>query len=166
MSCCVCTSGILHRTHRKRRPSTDGYAPPARGSDDPPSSFFPLRCVPNGTQRIPLASYAIENDMRGAPNDQLANAGFSLGSPEMRMVLQSFNHCHNARGQSFRSIGLVLGRVSANFKQPRSCHRRADDLYRHSASSSCSLPQMHFGGGNSRSVPQERSQAFISSSLM
>ena len=39
-------------------------------------------------------------------------------------------------------------------------------IYRHSVSSSCCLRHTHFGGGDSCFVPQERSQAFMSSCLM
>ena len=134
----------------------------------PRSRLFPLRSVKNGLDRDPLAAHPVENDVGSPSDDQLPNPRLDSGSTEIGMNLQSFHHCHEARGQSFRCLRIVQGNVGVNFAEPRARQGRPDDFYRHTASrqkasSSCSLPQTHFGGGNSRSVPQERSQAFMSS---
>lgn len=81
------------------------------------------------------------------------------------MIPQSFDYRDDPGGEPFRCIGLIHSHVSTNFPEPRSRQRRPDDLYRHSASSSWSLPQTHLGGGSSWSVPQDKSQAFRSSCL-
>ena len=81
------------------------------------------------------------------------------------MLFQSFGQRDDSRRQSLCGVRLVPGNVSPYLLQPRTCQRRPDNLYRHRASSSCCRPQAHLGGGISRSVPQESSQAFMSSCL-
>jgi len=82
------------------------------------------------------------------------------------MISQRFHDRHDANRQTFGGARLIQGDVGTNFLEADSSEWRPDNLYRHSDSSSWFLPQTHLGGRNSWSVPQERSQAFISSCLM
>jgi hypothetical protein len=79
------------------------------------------------------------------------------------MFFQGFNQGNDPGGQPRSRVRLVLGNVVPYLPQPRQGPRRPDDLYWHNVSSSCCLPQAHFGGGSSRSVPHESSHAFMSS---
>jgi hypothetical protein len=81
------------------------------------------------------------------------------------MLFQSLGKGNDARCQPFCSVRLVSSHKGSYLLKSRQRPRRPDNLYRHSASSSCFLPQAHFGGGNSLSVPHESSQAFMSSCL-
>jgi len=82
------------------------------------------------------------------------------------MISQRFHNGHDANRQAFGGVGFIQGDIGTNFLETASSEWRPDDLYRHSDSSSWFLPQTHLGGGSSWSVPQERSQAFMSSCLM
>jgi hypothetical protein len=84
----------------------------------------------------------------------------------MRMIPQGFYNRHNTRCQTLGAIRFIQSDVRSNFLESGPSQWRPDDLYRHNDSSSWFLPQTHLGGGNSWSVPQERSQAFMSSCLM
>jgi hypothetical protein len=130
------------------------------------SAFSVLCCVPNCADRYPLLLDAIEDDIRSATDDQLADAWLGSGAAEVRMILQRFHEGDDSRGEAFSCVGLVDCDVGANLLQARACEGRPKDFYRHSSSSSCFLPQAHFGGADSWFVPQERSQAFMSSCLM
>jgi hypothetical protein len=54
-----------------------------------PSQLFPLRSVPNGTDNHSLAPHTIENNVRSAADDQLADARLGPGAPEARTVLKA-----------------------------------------------------------------------------
>ncbi len=82
------------------------------------------------------------------------------------MISQGFHNCDDAHCHTFGSIRFIQSDIGTNFLETGSSEWRPDDLYRHSDSSSWFLPQTHLGGGNSWSVPQERSHAFMSSCLM
>lgn len=83
----------------------------------------------------------------------------------MGMKFESFHDGDNAGCETFGGVRLVESDEGVNFAETGQSQRRPDYRYRHSDSSSWTLPQMHFGGGNSRFVPQESNQAFISSFL-
>ena len=122
--------------------------------------------MPNRADNNPLPLYAIQDDVRSASNHQLPNPRPSPNPPQMRMISQSFDHRDNPYREPFRRFRFVPSNIITNFTQARSCQGGPDNLYWHSVSSSCSLPQAHFGTGNSCSVPHDRSQAFMSSFLM
>ena len=122
-----------------------------------------LRGMPDRADNHALPAHSIKYRVRCSPDNQLANSRFRSRSPKIRVHLQSLHHRDNSCSQMFCSLGFVQRHEGMNFPQPCPCQRRPDNLYRHSASSSWSFPQAHFGGGNSRSVPQESSQAFMSS---
>lgn len=160
------------------RSANSGQALPAAGRLDevPPSGNLKrlcgrpavprpprLRSVPNGGDRNPFAPHPVENQIRSASNHQFTNSRLTSSTAQVRMVFQSFDQGDDPRRQRLSRISLVPGHVGSYLPQPRTRQRRPDDLYRHSASSLCGLPQTHFGGGSSRSVPHERSQAFMSS---
>ncbi len=113
-----------------------------------------------------LSADTVDNDVGSPADDQLPNSRPGTSAAKGGMMSESFHDRHDARCQPFRGLGVLQGVVGADFLKAGSGEWRPDDLYRHRASSSCSLPQTHFGGGNSRSVPQERSQAFMSSCRM
>ena len=98
---------------------------------------------------------------------------------------QCFEDRNDASGRALGGFRLVQGYEGPNFLKASEGQRRPDDLeratfFRHvfgwgrsqprergrGGSSAWTLPQTHFGGGNSRSVPQESSQAFMSSCRM
>jgi len=130
------------------------------------SKLSPLRSVPDGADNNPPTTYAVQNDIRSAANDQLADSRLGSGPAQAGMVSESFYDGDDSRGQPLRRIRLVPCDVDANLLKPRSRQGRPDDLYRHTGPSSCSAPQTHLGSGNSWSVPQERSHAFMSSCRM
>jgi hypothetical protein len=106
--------------------------------------------------------HSIKHHIRSAANDRLATIRLRAHSAQVGMLPARFDNCHNAGGEPGGSHRLVPGDLNPNLLQPRSCQRRPDDLP-HTASSSWALLQTQFGGGSSRSVPQESSQAFMSS---
>ena len=122
--------------------------------------------MPDRADNNPLPLHAVQNNIRSAPNHQLSNPRLSPNPPQMRMSSQSFDHGHNPHSEPFRRLRFVTRHICANLQQP--CPRQSgpDNLYWHSVSSSCSLPQTHLGTGNSCSVPQDSSQAFMSAFLM
>src|SRR6266436_216828 len=122
--------------------------------------------MPDGGYRDTPAAKLVEENIRGAADDQFAIAGLGPGATQMRMCSQHFHNRDDARCHAFGSVGFVQRNVGANLPETGSSQGRPDNLYRHSDSSSWLSPQMHLGGGNSWSVPQERSQAFISSCLI
>ena len=122
--------------------------------------------MPNRADNNPLPLYAIQDDVRSASNHQLPNPRLSPNPPQMRMISQSFDHRDNPYREPLRGFRFVASHVRANFPQPGPRQGGPDNLYWHSVSSSCSLPQTHLGIGNSCSVPQDRSQAFMSSFRM
>jgi hypothetical protein len=130
------------------------------------SQLFPLCSVPDGADNNPPTTYAVQNNIGSAANDQLADSRLGSGPAQAGMVSESFYESDDSHGQPLRGIRLVPRHVSANLLKPRPRQGRPDDLYRHSGPSSCSSPQTHLGSGNSWSVPQERSQAFMSSCRM
>lgn len=127
------------------------------------SSF--LRAMPNRANNHALPPHSIKYRVRRPPDNQLANARVRSNSSQMRVHPQSLHHRNNSCGQLSGSFGFVQSDEGMNFPQSGPRWRRPNDLYRHSASSSWSFPQAHFGGGNSCSVPQESSHAFMSSCL-
>lgn len=130
------------------------------------SQLFALRAVPNGTDNHPPPTHTMENNVRSAADDQLADPRLSPGATQARMISESFNNGDDSRGQPLGCVGFVECHVSADLLKARQSQRRPDDLYRHSGPSSCLWPQTHLGSGSSWSVPQERSQAFMSSCRM
>lgn len=130
-----------------------------------PSLLFPLCSVPDGADDDSLAAHAVEHNIWSAADDQFADSRLGSGPAQAWMVPESFNHGDDARGQPRRCLRFVLRHVGADFLKPGQRLRRPDDLYRH-AGSSCAAPQTHLGSGNSWSVPQERSHAFMSSCRM
>src|ERR1700693_1370751 len=126
--------------------------------------------MPNRADNHPPSLHAVQHDVRSASDHQLPDPRLSPDPPQVRMISQSFDHGNNPNGQPFRCLRFVASHISANFLQPGSCQRGPDNLYRHSASSSsslpCNLPQTHFGTGSSWSVPHDSSHAFMSSFLM
>ena len=122
--------------------------------------------MPNRADNNPLPLDAVQDNVRSAPNHQLPNPRLSPDPAKMRMIPERFNHGDNAYRKPFRRLRFVPSHIRANLPQPGSRQYRPDNLYWHKVSSSCSLPQAHFGTGNSSSVPHESSQAFMSSFLM
>ena len=130
------------------------------------SQRSPVLCaMPDRADNHALPAYSIKYRVRRSPDNQLANSRLRSDSPQVRVHPQSLNHRDNSCSQVSCSFGFVQRDESTNFPQPCSRQRRPNDLYRHSASSSWYSPQTHFGGGSSRSVPQESSHAFMSSCL-
>src|SRR5882724_101992 len=141
-------------------------------------SLSRLGGVGDGGDDEPGGADAIEDRIRSAADDEFADAGFRADAAEIGMDSQSFNDGNDAGGQAFGGVRLVQGDKGANFLEAGQSQGRPDDLYRamfswqvrsqpreggRGDSSAWTLPQTHFGGGNSRSVPQESSQAFMSS---
>lgn len=54
--------------------------------NDPVSSFFSLRSVPNRIDGNPLASHTIKNDVRSASDYQLPDSGLGSGPAEVGMI--------------------------------------------------------------------------------
>ena len=132
-----------------------------------------------------VATDAIKDGIRSAADDELADAGFRSDSAEIGMNSQCLDDRNDASGQALGGVRLVRGYEGPNFLKASEGQRRPDDLERatflamflaggrsqhrergRGGSSAWTLPQTHFGGGNSRSVPQESSQAFMSSCRM
>ena len=128
------------------------------------SSSF-LRALPIRTDNYALSPHSIKYRIRRSPDNQLANTRLRSGAAQVRVQPQSLHHRNDSCGQLSCSSGFVQRHEGMNLSQPCPRQRRPNDLYRYSASSSCSFPQAHFGGGNSCSVPQESSHAFMSSCL-
>lgn len=122
-----------------------------------------LRPVPNGIDRNARASYFVENQIWSPAHYQYTDSRLASRATQMRMVFQGLDQRDDPRCKSRCGIGLVSGHVSSNLPKPRHRQGGPDNLYRHSASSSCRRPHAHFGGGSSRSVPHESSHAFICS---
>ena len=124
-----------------------------------------LRAMPNSANHHAVAVHAIHHNVRSAPDNQLACFGLSADTTKVRMGLQRLNHCDNASREPFCGIRFIAGHVIANLSQASAGQRRPDNFYWQSASSSCGLPQTHFGGCDSFAVPHDSSQAFMSSCL-
>ena len=152
-----------------RVPNVSGWAEGCpkgeRGKDQLFSRLFVLRCVPNGKNRDPVSSYPVNDDVGSSADYQFAGIRLSAGPPEIGMSSQGFHDRNYARCQAVRRCRLVHCHVRMNFPQSHPRQDRPDDFYWHSVSS-CGLPHTHFGGGNSLFVPQDSSQAFMSSCLM
>ncbi len=131
-----------------------------------PPDFAPLCAVPDRVDNYALAADTIVDDIGGPADDQLSNAGAGSHTAQVGMGAESFHHRDVARGEPFGGFGFVQSNIGSNFLEAGVGQRRPHDLYRHSPSSSCALPQAHFGGGSSWSVPHESNHAFISSCLM
>ncbi len=138
----------------------------SRSSYDWRLRLLSLRAVPNRLYCDTPATEFIKDNVRSAADDQFAKARLGSCATQVRMISQRLHNRDDARCQAFRSIRFIQSDVCANLPQTSSSQGRPDNLYRHSDSSSWFLPQTHLGGGTSWSVPQERSQAFISSCLM
>jgi hypothetical protein len=54
-----------------------------------------------------LATHTIENNVRSAADDQLADSRFGPSAAQMRMVSESFNDGDYSCGQPLRRIRLV-----------------------------------------------------------
>lgn len=122
--------------------------------------------MPDSADNNALALHAVQNDVRSVSDDELSDSRLSPGSAQVGMIPESFDHGDNPHGEPFRCLRFITSNVIADFPQAGPRQRRPDNFYWHSASSSCVLPQTHFGTGNSRSVPQDKSHAFMSSFLM
>ncbi len=122
--------------------------------------------MPNRADDYPVVLHPVQHDVRSASDYQFPNPRLGPDPAQMGMITESFDHGDDPQRQPFRRLRLVSSDVGANFSQARSCQSRPDNLYWHSASSSCVFPQAHFGTGNSFSVPHDSSHAFMSSFLM
>ena len=148
-------------------------------------AYFGLRSVGDGRDGEAVAADAIKDGIRSAADDELPDAGFRSDSAEIGMNSQCFDDRNDASTQALGGIRLVQGYEGTNFLKASEGQRRPDDLERDTffghvsgwgrsqprergrgGPSAWTLPQTHFGGGNSRSVPQESSQAFMSSCRM
>ena len=123
--------------------------------------IFALGGVPNREDDDALSADAVQNDVRSAANDQLADTGFRAGAAQVRLIAEGFHDSDDAHGEAFRGDGLILRDKGADFLKAGSRQGRPDNFYRHRVPPSCTLPQTHFGGGSSRRVPHESSQAFM-----
>jgi len=112
------------------------------------------------------AANAVKNYVGSAANDQFANAGFNSYSAQVRTASQCFHEGYDPDREAFGGAGLIESYERSNLLQACARQRRPSEFYRHNASSSWFLPQTHLGGGSSWLVPQESSQAFMSSCLM
>lgn len=124
-----------------------------------------LCSMPDRQDGDPRAMNSVKNDVRRAANNQFAKPGFRACAAQVGIVSQSFDNGNDSSRETSCGIRLIQRHVSSNLLQPSASQRRPNNLYRHSVSSSWFSPQTHWGGGISFSVPQERSQAFISSCL-
>jgi len=131
------------------------------------ASSLPLLCsVPDVADCDAFTPHLISHKIGSATDYQLSNSRSGANSAQPGMHPQGLDKCDDSGGDSVSCLGIISCNISANFRQSSSGQRGPDYFYRQSASSSCSLPQTHLGGGSSWSVPQERSQAFISSCRM
>ena len=131
-----------------------------------------------------IAADAIKDGIRSAADDELPGTGFRSDSAEKGMNSQCFDDRNDASGRALGGVRLVQGYEDPNLLKASEGQRRPDDLERitffghvfgwgaqlrersRGGSSAWTLPQTHFGGGNSRSVPQESNHAFMSSCRM
>src|SRR5260370_1791075 len=142
-------------------------------------SLSRLGGVGDGGDDEAVGADAIEDGIRSAADDEFTDAGFRADAAEVGMNSQSFHDGNDAGGQAFGGVRLVQGNEGTNFLEAGQSQGRPDDLERamlflqvgsqprergRGDSSAWALPQTHFGGGNSRSVPQETSHASMSSS--
>ena len=126
--------------------------------------------VGDGGDDEAVGADAIEGGIRSAADDEFTDAAFRADAAEIGMNSQSFNDGKDAGGQAFGGVRLVQGDKGANFLEAGQSQGRPDDLYRamfswqvrsqpreggRGDSSAWTLPQTHFGGGSSQSVPQE-----------
>lgn len=141
-------------------------------------TLFGLGAVRDSGNNDAVSANAIEDGIRSAADDQLADTRFRADAPQIRMNSQSFHNRDEACSQAFCSIGLVQGNEGANFLKASERQRRPDDCQRatfcrqgrtqlrgfgRTGTWLWNLPQTHLGGGNSWSVPQESNQTFMSS---
>jgi hypothetical protein len=113
------------------------------------------------------AAQAVEDAVGGAGDDELTEVGFGEGVAQAGIEFQGLDKRDDARGEALGSEGIVEGDVGADFTEAGEGKGRPDDF--EWAGQLCQraslwdLPQTHLGSGSSLRVPQERSQAFISS---
>lgn len=116
--------------------------------------------------RNAVTAHTVEDNIRRATDYEFSHPWLGAGATQMGMIPESFDHGDNAHCQLFCGLRLVQSHVSPNFLQTCLRQWRPDNLYRHRDSLSWFFPQAHFGGGSSWSVPQDKSQAFMSSCLI
>lgn len=121
--------------------------------------------VPDCGDKNAAAADAVENRVGSAADDEFTDAGFGAGTAQVGMKLERFNDGDDAGREAFRSARFIESDKGVDFAETGKSQRGPDDLYRHKNSSSWVLPQAHLGGGSSCFVPQESSQAFMSSCL-
>ena len=73
--------------------------------------------VVDGSDEDLMAAEAIEDDVRSAADDKLAEIRFGGGVAEAGVELESFDESDDASGELLSSAGIVEGDVGANLTQ-------------------------------------------------
>lgn len=84
-----------------------------------------------------FAAKAVEDDVRGASDDELAEVRLTGGATEGRVEAMSFDKGDDAGGEALGGAGIIERNVGANLAQACSGDRRPNNLNREKA----------FGGG-------------------
>jgi len=84
----------------------------------------------DGSNEDALAAEAVEDDVRSATDDELAEIGFTSRVAESRMDAKRFDEDDDARGEAFGGGRIVEGNASTNFAQACDGERRPNDFRR------------------------------------
>lgn len=86
--------------------------------------------VVDGGNEDLVTAEAVEDEVGSAADEQFAEIGLGGGVAEVGVKLESFNESHDARGETFGSVGIVEGDVSTNLAQTGNGEGRPDNLGR------------------------------------
>src|SRR5438552_9120371 len=109
------------------------FPPETRNASMASSSLPPLRAVPDRSNDNSLPPNTVDDDIGRASNDQLANAGSRPSTPQIRIVPEGLDYCHDAYRQTLRRTRLIVSHILLNFFESKAGPRRPNDIYRHYA---------------------------------